>query len=162
MPRSRNWIWFFAVLGLLAVAAVAINGVYNMRLQLTPEALAHARELWEKNGPRDYLLEYTKTIDRAETFIVTVRNGETRSVVLNPGEQQLKLEARQYRFYGMDALFDDIDTLLKRDAQPGSPRAFNQAVFDPGDGHLIYYARNAGKEHVHITVKRLEPGKHDD
>jgi hypothetical protein len=161
--RNLNWVWFFAVLGFLGVAAVGINAVYNMRQQLTPQTLEQARQLWEKNGPRDYDLEYIKTLGTggdapmSETLLVKVRKGKTVAVegnlVIDEGRDKELFFSR----YGMDALFDDIDTFLKQDARPGSPRAYNRAMFDPDDGHLIDYVRDVhSRRQVHIAVKTLQ------
>jgi hypothetical protein len=159
--RSKNWIWFFVVLGTLAVAAVAINGVYNLRQQLTQEELKRARQLWEKNGPHDYVMEYTKTLPTGtETLVVKVKDGVPFSV---EGNVFIDKERRDnlYDYYGMDALFEQIGTFLKEDARPDSPRAFNRAMFDPNDGHIIDYLRSvsATGQRVHIEVKRVEPAK---
>jgi hypothetical protein len=161
--RTLNWIWFFAVLGFLAVAAVGINAVYNVQLQLTPLSLEQARQLWEKNGPRDYDLEYAKTLGTGpesvstETLVVKVRNGKTVAVEGNVFIDEGRNKELFYSRYGMDALFDDLDAFLKADARPGSPRAFNRARFAPGDGHLLDYVRSvsATGQRIHIEVKHL-------
>jgi hypothetical protein len=163
--RSWNWVWFFAVLAFLGLSAVGINAVYNMRQQLTPEALEQARKLWEKNGPADYDLEYTKTLalgpdtTSTEKLIVKVRNRKTIAVEGNVFIDEGRDKELFYSRYGMDALFDDIETFLKEDARPQSPRAFNRAMFDPADGHLLDYLRSvsATRQRVHIQVKRLDP-----
>lgn len=160
--RTLNWVWFFAVLGFLGVAAVGINAVYNMRQQLSAEALEQARRLWEKNGPHDYDLEYVKTLGTGtETLVVKVRNGKTVAVDGNVFMDEGRNKEQFYSRYGMDALFDDIDSFLKQDARPGSPRAFNVAQFDPDDGHLLYYRRSvsATRQQVQIQVKRLQAGQ---
>ena len=38
--RSRGWIWFFAILGVLTATAITIEVWYNAQQQLTPERLA--------------------------------------------------------------------------------------------------------------------------
>lgn len=164
-PRSRNWIWFFLVLGALGIAAVGINAVYNFRQQLTLEELTRSRTLWEKNGPRDYVMEYTKQVGgQTDTFVVTVRNGDTVLVegplVIAEGRSKKDI----YSHYGMDAIFDDIERFLKIDAQPNSPRAFNRATFDPADGRLLDFVRSvsATRHRVHIAVKRFEPAAVND
>jgi len=163
-PRNRNWIWFFVILGFLAASAITISTVYNLRQQLTLDELTRNRTLWEEKGPRSYVLEYTKTLAKKEIFVVTVRNGAVESVTLKPADapadqQPTKLEPRSFAYYGMNALFRDIEEFLKMDAEPGSPRAFNRATFDPGDGHLLGYLRSVSKtgQHVQIEITRLEP-----
>ena len=155
--RSRNWIWFFAVLAFLGVLAVTILGVYNLRQQLKPEQVEAARSLWEEKGPRSYDLEYTvvKPGSAEELYLVQVRGRRTVKVTLNGRP----LEERLYRDYGMGALLDQIDAFLEHDARPESPRTFAKALFDPGDGHLVHYVRSVrvNREHLEITVTRLDP-----
>jgi hypothetical protein len=161
-PRNRNWVWFFVVLALLALAAVGISTAYNLRQQLRPDALENAQALWKEKGPASYVLEYTKTIGEPETFVVKVRHRRTVSVMLYPGDRVQgnghSLEPRLFPYYGMDALFDDMARYLKMDAEPGAPRAMNRAVFDPQDGHLLDYVRSVSQtgQRVHIEVKRLD------
>ena len=56
--RDRSWVWFFAVLAALGIAAILIPLVYNVRQQLTPEQVAAARECWRADGPASYVLDY--------------------------------------------------------------------------------------------------------
>lgn len=162
-PHNRNWIWFFAVLAFLALAAIGISTAYNLRQQLRPDTLAQMRALWKEKGPRNYVMEYTKTIQEPETFVVKVRHGRTVSVLVYPGEKAegkgRPLEPRLYSYYGMDSLFDDMERYLEIDAAPGAPRAFNRAFFDPADGHLLDYVRYVSStgQRVEIEVKRLDP-----
>src|ERR1700756_5332481 len=80
--RSRGWIWFFAVLVVLTVAATAFLWIYNVRQQLTPEELAAAHKLWEQKRPANYVLTYTKEGSVTGTFVVTVRQGKVKSVIM--------------------------------------------------------------------------------
>jgi len=75
-PRGgRGWIWFFAVLTILAVAAIAIQLWFNTQQQLTPQRLADARRKWNEKGPRDYDLDYTLSrIDSKDQYHVEVRD----------------------------------------------------------------------------------------
>ncbi len=162
--RTRNWVWVFAGLAVLGVAAVAINWVYNARQQLTLDELHRERALWEKAGPRDYLLELQMTAgSNRQSYVIRVRHGQVESAVYRPAPDApgQPLRADQYGYYTMPGLFDLIERNLERDAQPGAPRALNRAQFDPGDGHLIYYLRSStgGREQrVEIRVTRFEPG----
>ncbi|MBY0525729.1 MAG: hypothetical protein K2R98_20150 [Gemmataceae bacterium] len=158
-PRSRAWIWFFVVLAFLGAAAITIPTVYNMRQQLTREELDRVRALWKEKGPPNYVLEYVKERDnKKETYIVTVRNGKTMDVAGPMFVAEDRKKEDLYRYYGMIALFNDIEGNLDRDAKPNAPRAFNRATFNPDDGHLIDYVRSVSKdkERVQITVKRFE------
>src|SRR5262245_12784235 len=78
MP-NRRWIWYFAVLLVLAVIAVAAPLIVNLRQQLKPEDVARWKALWRERAPRDYDLEITERIDihtRTDEFEVEVRGGK--------------------------------------------------------------------------------------
>jgi hypothetical protein len=152
--RGRGWIWFFAVLGILAVLAITIPIVYNLRQQLKLEDLEAARALWQQKRPSDYDLTYTKRGSVTGTFVVRVRAGQVVDVTMD-GQP---VEERLYRSLDMTALLEDLEEFLRLDARPGSPRAFNQAVFDPADGHLIRYVRSVTRPRQRLEIlARLEP-----
>ncbi len=169
-PKSRNWVWFFVALAVMGVAAIAVNWVYNVRQQLTREKLAAARKLWEEKRPPDYDLQYVKVADASERFVVRVRNGKVESVQLDgrlPTKDDRPRPPEDYPIYDISGLFEYIAEFLDQDAQPGSPRAFNRAEFDPQDGHLIRFVRSARsfsdvssepgeKYHLEIIVERFE------
>ncbi|MBV9125182.1 MAG: hypothetical protein JO112_17640 [Planctomycetes bacterium] len=161
--RSRGWIWFFVILAGLAVTALTILVTFTLRQQLRPEQLAQARALWRQKGPADYDLSYTveKQESDPEKFVVQVRHGRVMSVVeAAPGagdfvtENGRPLEPRQFSYYSVPALFDFVDQFLKMDAEPGSPRTFTRAYFDPEDGHLVHYIRRVmgSRQRVEIDV----------
>jgi len=172
--RNRSWIWFFLVLGMLAGSAVAIAWVYNLRQQLTPVELKRNRDLWTRTGPRNYLLEFSKTVGKAgtassqEVFVVTVRNGKVKSVVMKQASDPVgkplvrddpeSSSQELLDHYDMNGIFDWLEEFLTEDARPGQQRAFNRGIFDPRDGHLIDYVRNvSGGQRVEIRVTRFEP-----
>jgi hypothetical protein len=167
--RSRGWVWFFVVLAVLAVAAVATLWVYNVRQQLTPKELAAARALWKEKGPRDYRLTIVKEGSATGTFLVTVRHGEVKSVLMKQeGSQGKKAEPvalpqRQYSYYDMDGLFDDLERFLEIKADPKQGRVFLHASFDREDGHLLGYiysnAQNRQRVKVVVELTRLAPEK---
>ena len=157
LKPSRRWIWFFAVVGLLAVAAVTINLVYNLRQQLTPEQLQQARALWEEKGPRSYNLRYqVRSSDgEPEVFQSEVRDGRVVWARLNGR----LLEPRLWHYHDMRGRFADIQRFLDEDARPGKPRVFAKAQFDAKTGQLIHYVRavSATRERVQIDVQELTP-----
>ena len=151
-PRpNRGWIWYFVILALLTVVAVGVLFTFNERQQLTPEQLAEARRLWNANGPASYDMIYIQKGSAPGTFRVQVRNKSVVSVIRD-GQP---LEPRLYRYSDMPALFGFIQDFLKADAEPGKPRTFTVAAFDPEDGHLIHYIRRVmgGTERLEITVQ---------
>src|SRR5262249_54849848 len=155
IPRpNRGWIWFFVILIVLTVTSITIMIVYNLRQQLKPEQLAQARALWEQKGPADYDLDYTQVGSASGTFKVEVRAGKVVSATLD-GQP---LERRQYRYSDMPGLFNSIEEFLEYDQQPGRPRTYTKAVFDPEDGHVVRYIRRVmgTTERVEIKVK-LQP-----
>lgn len=144
--RNRGWIWYFVVVGVLALGSAVTLVTYNLRQQLKPEQLAAAEAKWEKNGPRSYDMEFTKKGSATGTYEVRVRDGKV--VYAEPDERTLSQKAP---YYSMQALFGYVDEFLKEDARPGAPRTYTVASFDPDDGHLLHYVRR-----VMGTNQRLE------
>lgn len=146
-PRPRAWIAFFAVLVVLAVTGVVLPIVYNLGLQLKPEALDEARALWAEAGPADYDLSFSVAYDNdrlAERHVVLVRGGEPQ-VALCEGEvvylgpalaaaAGLPLtRTRRAMARDVPALFDHLGRLLaERDTT--SDRTFLVANFDSRSG----------------------------
>jgi hypothetical protein len=158
--KSRNWVWFFAILAVLAISGVSYEVWYNLHQQLKPAELNTARRLWEANGPFDYRLEYkvdtspepaTSTPDQ---YTVVVRGGKVVSV---KSVEDRRLPAKELVFGTMAELFDFIMKQQADDAEPGRPRPFVKATFDPDDGHVVHYVRSVMRtgERLEISV-RLE------
>ncbi|MFN4259459.1 MAG: DUF6174 domain-containing protein [Gemmataceae bacterium] len=157
--KPRRWIWYFVVLGVLSVVAVAVPISYNMRLRLTPEQLTAARARWEAHGPRNYRLQYTKKGGVNETVVVWVRNGQVRAVLVKDHEDQPDqmgrlLQARLHPHYGVPALFDDIQRFLDL-----PQRTYMRAQFDPDYGHVTFFSRQVlgTQESITLTNIKLEP-----
>jgi hypothetical protein len=166
-PRaSRNWIWYFVVLGSLTLLAIVILTVYKynqgLRRQLTPERLDAARKLWAEKRPPDYVLTYTKKGSATGTFVVTVRQGKVVAAVMyeqDPRDHQEKtipLEERLYRDYDMAGLFNNLEDFLKIAAQKDSPKTFLTASFDPNTGQLRRFVRSVAGKHEGIEID-VEP-----
>ncbi len=160
---GRRWIWFFVVLGVLASSGIAVEIWFNLNQQLKPERLALARALWRENQPRDYTLEYEikreSTPDPAgpppERYTVRVSQDKVVSVTLPAGQPLAK---GQYQFDSMDSVFAYIDERLQADLEPGSPRPFVVATFDPRDGHVSHYVRSVmrTRERLEISIRLLK------
>jgi hypothetical protein len=105
-PRSRPWLVFFAVLALLAASAVGLETWYNLRQQLTPEALEQARALWRQQGPADYDLRYrVARQDRSgERLRARLRDGTLAGVEADG----TPLEPDLYAFHNLAPLFAEI------------------------------------------------------
>lgn len=152
--RNRGWIWFFVSLALLTTAAAIIPLWFNLSQQLTREQLDQSRALWKAKAPADYDLEYVQRGAANGVFVVKVRGGRVASVTLDGRP----LESRLFASHDMAGLFDDIERFYEQDHQPGSPRSFTKARFDPVDGHLLHYVRSvsSSRQRLEITV-RLRP-----
>jgi hypothetical protein len=161
--RNRSWLWFFAALVALSVAAVAINWVYNARQQLTMEQLTAAQERWDRNGPRDYDLMIDKNISSAasaageeitERITVEVRDGKARAAT----SQGQPVPPWALREYDMPGWLSFVEEFLRRDARPGAPRSFRVADFDPKTGALLRFVRRVSGTHERQQlVIRLTP-----
>jgi hypothetical protein len=140
------------VLAVLAATAATISVITSLRQQLTPERLQAAEQRWRQHGPPNYHMEYTfKRGESADTFHVQVLDGKVVSLTRN-GEP---LEERLYHYYDMPGLFGIIEDFLDQDRQPGRPRVFATATFDPVDGHLQRYVRSlmSSQERQEIDVQ---------
>ncbi len=160
-PRKKNhaWIWYFALLAVLTVVTAGALVVFNLGQQLKPEQLEAARKLWEQKGPTSYDLMYKVQRGEgasADEISVQVRKGR----VIGVTDNGRPLGAEKFRYYGMTALFDDIDRFLEEDGKPDKPRTFARARFDPQDGHLLEYVRRVMGtrpiQRVEIRVERFE------
>lgn len=154
-PPNRRWIWYFAILAALAVAAVVGLIAYNIQQQLTPEKLAAAKAQWEQKGPRDYRLVYRKSGNVTDQTELEVRAGKTIKVTVREQDKQLDLEPRLYPHYGMDALFGDLQRFLEMKSEAGSRRRFLRADFDPNDGHITRFVLSDPP--LDVTVLEFEP-----
>jgi hypothetical protein len=159
--RSRGWVWFFVALVVLTVAATATLWVFNVKQQLTLAQLDAARKLWRDKRPADYDLTWTKQGSATgmtfnDSFVVTVRQGEVRSVLMRQGKQkERKLGERFYSRYDMAGLFEDLKGFLKVKADPSSRgRVYLTARFDPADGHVegYIYSNPENSQRVQVTV----------
>src|SRR5262249_50398272 len=105
---KRNWLWFYCVLGALAVIAVLIPLVIAPMVHglkpVTAETLKAARDLWELRGPRNYDMEYKKNGSVKGTFVVQVRDGKAVSVTMD-GQP---LDPVQFHYHTMPALIEDL------------------------------------------------------
>jgi len=156
--KNKRWIWFFVVVIVLSLAAMAALISYNLSLQLKPEQLQAARELWREKGLQSYQLSYTikRGIEGSkDSYVVRVRNGRVVSSQVNG-----KPEPRErYAFRGMDALFHDVTRFQEMDGEPGRPRTYTRAWFDEKNGAIRKYVRRVmgSHERTEIDVEALEP-----
>ena len=154
MEKNHNWIWFFAALVVLGLAAVAINWAYNARRQLTMEQLIAAEDLWDKHGPTDYDLVVEKTIQSAsasepmrDRIEVKVRKRNVVDATINGGP----IPHRVWNENDLPAWFGFVERFMQIDSAPGAPRTFHAAEFDPKTGQLLQFIRS-----VSLTRERQE------
>jgi hypothetical protein len=145
--RSSGWIWYFAVVAVLAIIFTGVLIRFNLAQQLTLADLQAAEKLWSKRGPADYDMEYTKEGNVTGVFNVQVRDRRVIKAICDGRPQ----EERLLGYSSMPALFGFIEDFLKEDAKPGNRRVFTTGQFDPVDGHLIHYVRR-----VTGTMERIE------
>lgn len=161
MSRNRNWIWFFAVLTVLAIAAVGINLVYNVKQQLTPADLDAAIALWTAQGGTDYDLTVRQEVSSSASdqptrseFVTEVRRKTIVSVTLNG----LPLEERLWSARDVSGWFASIERFMDIDTEPGAKKVFCRAEFDLKDGHPLRYVRRvAGTRERQELVFRMTP-----
>ncbi len=155
--RSRAWIWLLLALFAASVAVAVVMIQYNMSQLLTPEQLTAARALWREKGPHDYRLVYTKQFGddpRKDRFVVEVRGGKVRSVIMN---QTIYLDQDKLGYHSMDRIFSDITRTLEQDEREGR-KVYTRAAFDPETGAIQEYIRRVmgGRERVQLQVLELE------
>jgi hypothetical protein len=162
MKRNRGWIWFFAVLAVLAAAAIGINWWYNARQQLTPEQLQAAMALWAAKGPADYDLVIDKTYSSAysdgtesrDRIEAVVRNKQVVAAALNGAP----MERRQWPDNDVPGWFGFVERFLQIDTQPGARRTFRVAEFHPDTGQLLRFRRRVSRTRERQeVVLRLTP-----
>lgn len=161
--KNRAWMWFFAVVIVLAGAAAGINWAYNVKQQLSPSQLADAMKLWKEKGPRDYDLRIEKSTSSAnsdgkaklEVIESKIRGGK----VLFASLDGQPMEARLLPNYDMPAWFGFIEEFLANDAKPNAPRTFRAAVFDPTTGAILNFRRRKSGTHERqeITIRVSAP-----
>jgi hypothetical protein len=176
-PSRGSWLWFFAVLAVLGIAAMVIPIVYNLSQQLRPEVLAAARQRWHEHAPADYRLELLVQTthegnEEKDEYVLEVRGGRVRmagsnkellyldpSMAVLVGPAILALPPEDLRRHGVEALFDRMEEALKDNAAAGG-RNYLTAKFDPIDGHPEHYVcRIRGtKERVEWFVRLERPG----
>jgi hypothetical protein len=163
MRRSSwRWVSFFLTLAVLGGAAVTINLVYNLSLQLRPEQVARARELWRQHAPADYELEWLVrtthgTQEQDEEYFLSVRDG--RPVSLRCDGQTLTLPRQEPRVQGVPTMFDAMEEILRQDVSVGG-RNYCTAKFDPHDGHPQHFVHRVRgtAERVEWIVRLKKPG----
>src|SRR5262245_19678572 len=114
--RNSGWIWYFAIVFLLAVLGTLWLGLFNLSVQLTQDQLSAAREKWNAHKPADYDLVYTIKNDPespGREYSVRVRGGKLIHVL----EDGLELSPDQAGSFTMEAILDLMQKNLDADSQ---------------------------------------------
>ena len=158
---------FFAFLIVASVGVAAFMIWFNLSIQLTPEQLDEARNLWKEKGSKDYDLVYTKRLNedtRVETYKVKVRAGKVEEVLQNGKPLEQNKEEGQEQdpriFHSMDQILRDIERFMDLDRKPGAPKVYVTAIFDDKNGTLRRYIRRVMgttlRIEMHLTLKEVE------
>ncbi len=153
--RSRNWLFFFAVLTALSVVALVAPLIYNLSIQLQPRQLIDARHRWEERAAANYDLECLRQVRRGgqeekSQYLARVRGGRIVAVVedgeliyADPslavivGSSAAGLSQLDPTPYDMPALFAEIDSVLRQSAA-AERRFYLKADFEK-DGHPSHF-----------------------
>jgi hypothetical protein len=134
-------------LGVVAILGSALGCAGGQ--EVTPEAIAHAKEVWTRSGIRDYDLEWAVTGAQNNHFHVRVQAGEVRRVesVQHDG-QRSALKPADTRYYSVDGLFLTIANelaQLKTDHpfdQPKGTKVVMRFKPHPSLGYPLWYRRD--------------------
>jgi hypothetical protein len=158
--KNLGWLWYYLTLIVLAVSATVILIVYNEGQQLRAEQLATARLHWREKGPANYRMIYNiKVYDSPSEFHVDHFDVTVRGGVVSAATKKGKTEpADRLGLYGMDKLLAFIADNMDNDQEPGRPRTFTRALFEPNNGALFWYVRRVmgSHERVEISIEKIE------
>jgi hypothetical protein len=163
--KNHAWIYFFVFIFVASIGATVLMIQYNRSIQLKPEQLEDARNLWKEKGPKNYNMVYTKKLNdesKVDKFAVEVRNGNVTSVLMNgkPLEKETDAEQDPRIFHSMDQHFRYLERFMELDKKPGAPKVFVTAIFDDETGALRRYIRRVSglklRIEMHITVTVVE------
>ena len=166
-PPKNNygWILFFSFIVVASVGVTWFMIWFNLSIQLTPEKLDEARQLWNEKGPKSYNMVYTKRLNddaRLFTYVVSVRKGKVVEVLENGRalEKTPEREDDPLVFHSMDAIFRDLERNMTMDQKPGAKRVYVTAIFDDQTGCVRKYIRRVMGETVriemHVTIEVVD------
>jgi hypothetical protein len=158
-PRNRyGWIVYFVLVFAASIGVMVFMIGFNLSIQLKPEQLDNAWQIWQKYGPKDYDMVYTEKHspdDTTTNFVVKVRSGKVQRVLMN-GKPLEKSEDQQDDpriFHSMDNLFRTIQRFMDMDAKDGA-KNYVTAMFDAETGGVRKYTRRVmgSRQRVEIVV----------
>jgi hypothetical protein len=166
MKRS-SYVYHFQTCAMLGLI-MSLGGTLGCAggQDVTPEALAQAKQVWTKSGIRDYDLEWTVTGAQSNHFYVRVNSGEVRKVEsVQPDGQRSVLKPADTSYYSVDGLFLTIANelaQLKTDHpfdQPKGTKVVMRFKPDPKLGYPLWYRRDVmgTSQAIAIDVVKLVP-----
>jgi hypothetical protein len=158
-PASSNlgWLWYFAILFVLAILATGILIAYNLKQQLKPEQFAAAKKHWQEHGPASYHLIYSVRVDqndKADIYDIKVVDRKVVKALVNGLEQP----SERFYHYGMEALYRYIQGFVDIDTKKDAPRTFLRATFDDRNGAVTSFTRRVmgSKQRVALIMEKFE------
>ena len=133
---------------------------------VTAASLRAAREAWARKNIRDYEIEWAGSGLSRSRYVVSVRDGEVRSVEsVAPDGRHYPVKPAEPKFYGVEGLFLVIADELAQldDAEPfGRPKGSASVLkftIDPTHGFPRSYRRDVvgAPSALRIDVIRFEP-----
>jgi len=152
MSGRRRVLSICATLGVLgAGATVGWILLHDRTPELTRDALASARALWERAQLRDYDITIRKDLDARprETIQTRVRGGKATRLLINGAEVAPK---DSYSVPGLFELVEgELDLLESRERLPGQPEIRRlRGSFHPTIGVPILVRRIASRRQSYV------------
>lgn len=159
MKKNNNWKWFFGIVIFLALFTAISLVCWNLWLQLKPEQLEAAHQLWDEAGPKSYSLVYTHTFSsrtdsdtHTNHYAVKVKDRAVTEVIVNGIPKNDGLD-----YHSMDGLFKEIEGFQDKDEKE-KRKVYRIAEFDRQTGAIRSYVRRVSgtRERQQIKVESLE------
>jgi hypothetical protein len=147
--------------GRLAITAlvIAIAGCGGGE-EVTPAAIAKAKQLWARADIRDYDLDWSIRGPNNAHYLVTVRGGEVRKLeMFQPDGSKVELRSARPDTFGVDGLLRTLEEELanvKSDRPFGQPKGTRVVMrFQPDDklGYPRWYHRDVLGTTLSIAIE---------
>lgn len=153
MKGAGRASWFFLLLGVLVLAAIAIPFVYNVNQLLKREDYEAARKRWEETKLRNYDLSLHERLEekgkgqRDAYYEIQVRNGEAVSVKQQDKRVDLdRLSEDRKRRLTVTGMFEKIGQDLEEESHREGRHNYMTAAFDKETGCPIRYVRRVRQD----------------
>jgi hypothetical protein len=165
IKKNDGWIYFFVFIIVSSIGVAGFMIWFNLSIQLKPEQLEAARQLWKKNGPKSYNMVYTKRLneeEKVDKFVVEVRDEKVTKVLLNGRAlaKDAESDSDPRIYHSMDVLLRDVQRFMDIDQKPGAPKVYVTAIFEPDTGALRRYIRRVMgtrlRIEMHVTIEAIE------